>query len=244
LTEKYLVSEATCVDYAVYATKCFCGAPLGNVNGTELDPDNHDLENATLVSIVYAKYTDKGVKKIACGRSCGENIDLDVDAIFVTKCYSIKNDGCGIVAGYDINIKALEEYETAMGDIEIGIIMANSSFDENAGFMTKGEGDKYTLNSSYGVQLKITSRDYSRVNSTIANFTTAESELKLVMALYVVDGKGVSYIQHKGQGPYADEVKSAGVALDVVTISNIATLTGKNLQLPEAKALPVENKEN
>ena len=238
---KDIVSEATCVDYAVYATKCFCGASLGNVNGTELDPDNHDLENATLVSIVYAKYTDKGVKKVACGRSCGENVDLDVDPIFETLGYSIKeNNGYGIMSTYVINDVALKEYEDLNGPITFGIIMANANIDGQSAFMSKNDQDKYVLNSSYGVQLEIKNRDYSKINATIDQFTQDEASLNLVMALYVIEDDNVTYIQH--EGTYAGEI-TKDATLDIVTITKIAEIKGIQITLPEPALVPAGNDE-
>ena len=240
--KKELVSEATCVDFAVYNTFCFCGKNLGEVKGTELDPDNHDLENATLVSIVYAKYTDKGVKKVACGRSCGENIDFDVDAIFVTKGYSIKNDGCGITNDYDINVDALNEYKEYLADngktFTFGVFIGNSEYFTGDAFVN-ADG---TINNSYAHIQAVNSLDYSKLKCTVADFTLAEKDLPLVMGIYVIDDGKVSYVQH--EGTYEKEITKGDVTLDVVTITNIAELSDIDLALPEAKALPVENKEN
>ena len=62
------------------------------------------------------------------------------------------------------------------------------------------------------------------------------------MGIYVIDDGKVSYVQH--EGTYEKEITKGDVTLDVVTITKIADLSDIDLTLPEAKALPVENKEN
>jgi phenolic acid decarboxylase len=61
------------------------------------------------------------------------------------------------------------------------------------------------------------------------------------MALYVIEDDKVSYIQH--EGTYAGEI-TTDATLDIVTITKIAEINKIQITLPEAKALPVENKEN
>jgi hypothetical protein len=203
--------------------------------------------HAEVFEIVYTSYTANGTKAIGCSNEGCTAIDVTetLKPLFVTKGYSIKEDGYGITVGYDINIDALREYEeyvTANGKtFKLGIIMANATtFGDD--FMVGG-----VLSNANGMQLELTSRDYVRVTAAIADFTTAEKDLKLVMSLYVIDDGKVSYVQHKGQGEYAGTVlnEAKTTALDIVTIQNIANLTGIDLKLPEPTvAIPAENKEN
>lgn len=244
-----LISPATCVDYAVYNAKCFCNKTIGEVLGTTYDLNNHDYtsENAIIVSINYNKvYTANGVKTITCGReNCGTNKEFTANPLFTTLGYSIKeNNGYGIISTYVINAVALKEYEDINGAITFGIIMANANFDGQSAFMSKNDQDKYVLNSSYGVQLEIKNRDYSKVNATIDQFTQDEASLNLVMALYVIEGDNVTYIQHEAaEGvEYAGSVKK-DATLDIVTITNIAEINKIKITLPQPAVVPAGNDE-
>lgn len=84
------------------------------------------------------------------------------------------------------------------------------------------ENGKYTLNSTKGVQVEIPVTEYSRIEVGVHQFTQDAASLNLVMALYVVDKDGISFIQREGS--YAGEVTKGKVTLDTVTILKIAEL--------------------
>ena len=180
-----------------------------------------------------------GVKTVTC--SCDNAGTYDADPIFVTKGYSIKeNNGYGIISTYVINDVALKEYEDLNGAITFGIIMANANFDGQSAFMSKNDQNKYVLNSSYGVQLEITNRNYAKINATIDKFTQEEASLNLVMALYVIEDDKVSYIQH--EGTYAGEI-TKDATLDIVTITKIAEINNIQITLPQPALVPAGNDE-
>jgi hypothetical protein len=105
--------------------------------------------------------------------------------------------------------------------------------------MTKGDDGKYKLNATKGIQVEM-SDVYSRIDATLDQFTQDAVDLNLVIALYVAEENGVSFVQH--EGTYAGEVTKGESTLDIVTISKIAELT--NVTLPFVVPTPSGNEEN
>ena len=174
-------------------------------------------------------YDAVGLKQSCHLQNCNGNAVVELEPIFKSLGYSVKeNNGYGILVTYMINIEALEEYETANGELEIGVIMANANFDGQTEFMSKGADGKYELNSTRGIKVEISGKAYSKISVKIDNFTQNEATLDLVMALYVADADGISYIQHKGT--YAGTVTKGDATLDVVNITKIAEIV--NVVLP------------
>ena len=126
-----------------------------------------------------------------------------------------------------MNVEELEELEKVNGALQFGIIIANADFGEVSEFMSKNAEGKYVLNSSHGVRVEILEKDYSLISLAIDNFTSSQANLDLVIALYVVDEDGISYVQHSGT--YAGTVTKGEKTLDIVTISKIAELVGVTL---------------
>ncbi len=155
--------------------------------------------------------------------------------------YSIReNNGYGILLTYQVNKDALREFESVNGSLTVGIIIANADFDGQSEFMSKNSEGKYVLATSKGIQTQMSASSYSRIYASVNQFTQNEATLNLVMALYVVDAKGISYIQH--EGAYAGEV-TKDATLDIVTIAKIAELG--NITLPfVVPTQPSETKEN
>ncbi len=180
-------------------------------------------------SISYPNgYTVSGQRQNCDNSACGGSVPVEIKPIFETKGYSIKEtDGYGITATYAINDKELEEYEALNGKLTFGVLMANANFDGQSSFMSKDENGEYILNTSRGIKVEMNDRGYSRIDMRIDNFTQNEATLNLVMALYIIDENGVSYIQHEGE--YAGTV-TKDATLDIVTIVKIAEIV--NVQLP------------
>ena len=82
-----------------------------------------------------------------------------------------------------------------------------------------------TLGTTYGYQTKVSERDHDRVTCTVTDFTANETNLQLVMALYVIEDGVVTYIQRDGQ--YASTATQGGATLNVVTFEKVAELLGK-----------------
>ena len=182
----------------------------------------------SVTTISYANgYDAKGLKQTCSVKNCNGNIKTIMKPIFEATGYSVKEKGgYGIISTYQINTTELAEFEALNGALKFGIIMANANFDGYGEFMSKNSEGEYELNSAKGIQIEI-KKGYSKINARIDQFTQNEVSLNLVMALYVVDANGVSYIQN--DGTYAGEVTRGGVTLDVVTISKIAEITGVTL---------------
>ena len=208
-----------------------------------LNPKAGDSHNEQLL-VVYKDYTKAGTKTQGCTNDDCTVIDVteELEPIFEALGYSIKNDGCGITTDYKVNPESLAYYKTYLADngktFTFGVFIGNSEYFTGDAFVN-ADG---TMDNSFSYIQAVNSLDYSKVKCTVADFTLAEKDLPLVMGIYVIDDGKVSYVQH--EGTYEKEITKGDVTLDVVTITKIADLSDIDLALPEAKALPVENKEN
>ncbi len=192
-------------------------------------------------SVTYPNgYTKSGLAQTCHLAACNGNIKTTLKPIFETVGYSVKEKGgYGIVSTFYVNPTALKAYEDMNGKLTIGIIVANAKTIGQDAFMTKGDDGKYKLNATKGIQVEM-SDVYSRIDATLDQFTQDAVDLNLVIALYVTDENGVSFVQH--EGTYAGEVTKGESTLDIVTISKIAELT--NVTLPFVVPTPSENEEN
>lgn len=192
-------------------------------------------------SVTYPNgYTKSGLAQTCHLAACNGNIKTTLKPIFETVGYSVKEKGgYGIVSTFYVNPSALKAYEDMNGKLTIGIIVANAKTIGQDAFMTKGDDGKYKLNATKGIQVEM-SDVYSRIDATLDQFTQDAVDLNLVIALYVIDENGVSFVQH--EGTYAGEVTKGESTLDIVTISKIAELT--NVTLPFVVPTPSGNEEN
>ena len=175
------------------------------------------------ISITYPNgYAANGRKDTCAVPNCNGNLKIVLKPIFKAEGYSIREKSFGIVSVYTVNADALAEFEALNGKLTVGIILANSTYIGQDSFMTKGEDGKYSLNTTKGIQVEIPVNEYSRIEVGVHNFTQDAADLNLVMSLYVVDDKGISYVQRDGN--YASEIKRGDVTLDTVTILKIAEL--------------------
>lgn len=192
-------------------------------------------------SVTYPNgYTKSGLAQTCHFAACNGNIKTTLKPIFETVGYSVKEKGgYGIVSTFYVNPSALKAYEDLNGKLTIGIIVANAKTIGQDAFMTKGDNGKYKLNATKGIQVEM-SDVYSRIDATLDQFTQDAVDLNLVIALYVIDENGVSFVQH--EGTYAGEVTKGESTLDIVTISKIAELT--NVTLPFVVPTPSGTEEN
>lgn len=192
-------------------------------------------------SVTYPNgYTKSGLAQTCHLAACNGNIKTTLKPIFETVGYSVKeNGGYGIISTFYTNPAALKAYEDMNGKLTIGIIVANAKTIGQDAFMTKGDDGKYKLNATKGIQVEM-SDVYSRIDATLDQFTQDAVDLNLVIALYVADENGVSFVQH--EGTYAGEVTKGESTLDIVTISKIAELT--DVTLPFVVPTPSGNEEN
>lgn len=192
-------------------------------------------------SVTYPNgYTKSGLAQTCHFAACNGNVKTTLKPIFETVGYSVKEKGgYGIISTFYTNPTALKAYEDMNGKLTIGIIVANAKTIGQDAFMTKGDDGKYKLNATKGIQVEM-SDVYSRIDATLDQFTQDAVDLNLVIALYVADENGVSFVQH--EGTYAGEVTKGESTLDIVTISKIAELT--DVTLPFVVPTPSGNEEN
>ena len=232
--DAFYKGEHTNVD-KICETTDVCGRNCGyEVNG-------HNPESVT---ILYGKYTEKGVKTVACGvDGCFGAGEFSVKPIFETLGYSIPQNGCAITTDYKLNVEAFNEYmaycKATEKTFEFGIFIGNSeTFGET---FIKADG---TADNSYAFSQKVNADGFTKVKCTVADFTADEATLTLVMGLYVIDDGKVSYIQHKGESEYSGTVKKGETTLDVVTIVKIAELQKVTLPFMPPANVPTGNEEN
>ena len=218
-----LKAPATCVSVAIYDAKCFCGKVLGEINGTELDPNNHnfDLEKgATIDDIKYTAYDKEGVITVLCGYGCEGTDEIAAEPIFTAEGYSIREDGKALLGGYKINSEALKAYNEFNGEkLTYGIVMSNAA---NV-VITDGE---YT--GGKGLMVSESNESYTTVKYVVSGFSATEqlADLNLVITLYVVDENGMSFVQNDtAYGVAEASVEGKAVNVNAITFGYIAQKT-------------------
>lgn len=150
-----------------------------------------------------------------------------VEKVFTTKGYSISPSGTAIDGGYGVNQKSLALYESVVGEVKYGIVIANADIFGGKSFFD--ENNK--VNTEWAVQVEIDAQ-YSIFSCSIDFGTTSNSSLNLVICAYAVDSTGASFVQHS-TGEAVASSKIAGGAFKSITLDMIATepailSTGKN----------------
>ncbi len=216
-------APATCVSVAIYDAKCFCGKVLGQINGTELDPNNHNFnleKGATIEDIKYTAYDKEGVITVLCGYGCEGTDEIAAEPIFTAEGYSISGNGASLLGGYKINSEALKAYNEINGKkLTYGIVMSNAA---NV-VISNGEyiGGK-------GVMATEDSESYTTVKYVISGFIATEqlADLNLVITLYVVDENGMSFVQNDtAYGVVEASVEGKAVNVNAITFGYIAQKT-------------------
>lgn len=150
-----------------------------------------------------------------------------VEKVFTTKGYSVSLSGTAIDGGYGVNQNSLALYESVVGEVKYGIVIANANMFGGKSFFD--ENNK--VNTERAVQIEIDGQ-YSIFSCSIDFGTTSNSSLNLVICAYAVDSTGASFIQHS-TGDAVASSKIAGGAFKSITLDMIATepatlSTGKN----------------
>ena len=224
-----VIKPGNCTEKSVIQGVCYCGAEMGEMEGWT-NPSAHEFDttkNATLIKITYESFGANGTKHIKCAR-CTEVGKSSANPIITTKGYSVNKTGTGLDGGYFINTDALNEYETLMGAVKIGIIIANS---ENAGTLVKLEDGEYVLATSKGLMVEMSSREYRSFSLSLQGFTAeTAAKLNLVITAYIIadyDDNAetidtVGYVQHDMLLTDDKLVQfDAGVYLDTLTLERI-----------------------
>ncbi len=186
--------EPNCVDNALKNTYCFCGAYMGEV---EIENSNyggkHDLENATLIDIVYDDFTSNGTKVLKCPKCSDDSIaGGEALALFVCLGYSAPENGTGGIAiGFTVNNVAIAEYEKATGKtLTYGVFaVSQERLGDNDIFGEDGAVAEGVINA------EIANYDFEAFELKIVGFTDEQKDIKLAMGAYVAvtDGETTEY---------------------------------------------------
>ncbi len=138
-------------------------------------------------TVTYESLSKPGVKSTPCSRCIYED-KQELDAIYTSKGYAVKDNGTGIDGGFVVSQKALAEWQEYGGaqNVKFGIVIFNPKFlKEDAIFDANGR-----INCDSGaLQVEFENLSYETFNFMISNFTDAHANLELVIAGYaVVDG--------------------------------------------------------
>lgn len=138
-------------------------------------------------TVTYESLSKPGVKSTPCSR-CIYSAKQELDPIYTSKGYAIKDNGTGIDGGFVVSQKALTEWQKCGGaqNVKFGIVIFNPKFlKEDAIFDANGR-----INCDSGaLQVEFENLSYETFNFMISNFTDAHANLELVIAGYaVVDG--------------------------------------------------------
>lgn len=138
-------------------------------------------------TVTYESLSKPGVKSTPCSR-CIYSTKQELDPIYTSKGYAIKNNGTGIDGGFAVSQKALTEWQEYGGaqNVKFGIVIFNPKFlKEDAIFDANGR-----INCDSGaLQVEFADLSYETFNFMVSNFTDAHANLELVIAGYaVVDG--------------------------------------------------------
>ena len=249
------ITPATCYSNKIELNKCFCGKTLseGEVENTMLDHvyktsnscivgaqcENFEhcgaelspiaQEHAMSQTVIYAQgFTKSGVhSKFCTNENCTvEDKDIVLSPIFVAKGYSTNSEKTAINGGYTVNLDALEIYEGVNGNITYGIVIANAEKFDGKSFFD--ESNK--VNTTKALQVEIDD-EYSNFDCSINFGSTANSDLKLIICAYVIEGDNVTFIQ-ADSGEAVDSSLVTGGSFKSVTLPYVVAL------------VPAESKEN
>ncbi|MBO4983096.1 MAG: leucine-rich repeat protein [Clostridia bacterium] len=202
IAERKVNIPASCGVDAGRVTYCYCGCEMSKeaVEGTALSHDYDYLNgNATLVSISYTSYTADGEKIVTCPK-CGENGVLEASALFVCLGYSASENGTGGIAiGFNVNNKAIIEYEEASGkDLKYGVFAVSQSKlgDKNI-FGKDGIAAEGVINA------EITNYEFVAFDLKVVGFADEHKNAKFAIGAYVsvTDGEATEYSYMQGGIP-------------------------------------------
>ena len=193
---------------------------------------NHQLLNTI-------KYPNGFGKDGICGSLCTNNTCTYVDgeetvakAIFGASGYSIALSGAGLNGGFTFDLDAYTNYLNATQNaLRFGIIAVNANSFEQGSALLNSEGK---LNSNLGLQVEMTTTEYSKFSYSIDNFSeNAKEKLELIFVLYIIDSDGnVSYVQ--SESDYANKTKVGGVIFDSVNLNLVAAQEAKTTAYGDA----------
>ncbi|MBO5212921.1 MAG: leucine-rich repeat domain-containing protein [Clostridia bacterium] len=197
--------------------------------GNIINAKTADAHNETTELIYAYGYAQNGVKKVYCSSDDCNACDSEsvILAIFTAEGYAVKEDGTALLGAYKINSSALKEYNAYLAEngksaLKFGIVMSNAnSFTILDGKYTGGKG----------LITESTNDNYTTVKYVISGYKNTEAlvNLELVIALYVVDENGMSFVQSESDAisGKTDNATCEGseIKLDKVSLASISQAT-------------------
>lgn len=163
---------------------------------TEQNPAlDHDIR---IIANYEKGYLEKGYKRDGCTR-CDDYVEKELAPLFACRGYSVSENGSGIAIGYSVDVKAISEYEEAIGKtLKYGaFVVTKDKLGNNSIF-----GDDGVLTSGV-INAEITSYQLSVFELKIVGFTDEQKDTKLIMGAYVDNGTEYSYIQDDSKGEHS-----------------------------------------
>ncbi|MBR2025300.1 MAG: leucine-rich repeat domain-containing protein, partial [Clostridia bacterium] len=179
IVENYCKSLALTGEHKSYDNPCV----INCVDCKLVTPKENPVHNES-VSIAYENgYHKVGSKHITClNTGCNYENTAEAESLFICIGYSTPEDGRGgVVIGYTVNSKAINEYESKTGKtLEYGVFAVlknklgdNEIFDEN-GAIANGV-----------VTAEIKKNEYASFEFKIFGFTDENKDVKLAIGAYV-----------------------------------------------------------
>ena len=186
-------------------------------------------------------YGSVGVKYYPCtSNGCpSRGSESEIPALIVPTGYSTRLDGTGgIMAGFQLNQKAINDYSTFIGEnIEMSLVIANANsftdtlFDENG---------KITAN---GLQVEIEDTGFSVINISIDGFNVDIAKTLVITSFISVKcGEETSIVQATSENYITKTIGSGENAtrIKAVTLYTVAKITDVNTLILKGEELTVE----
>ncbi|MBO4982646.1 MAG: leucine-rich repeat protein [Clostridia bacterium] len=150
----------------------------GSVNVPKENP-NHNV----ITSISYLSFDAKGTKVTSCtNEGCKYAVTEDAPSLFVCKGYSASKTGVdGIALGFEVNNKAINEYETITGKtLNYGVFaVAQAKLGGSDIFNENGNAIKGAITAD------LTNYEFSTFEVKVVGFADDQKGLDLAMGAYV-----------------------------------------------------------
>ena len=175
----------------------------------------------TVESLILPSFTEAGTYECDCindGCTAGDIAKKTVPALFTAKGYSTNAEKTAINGGYTVNKETLELYKKINGSLTYGIVIANAEKFDGKSFFN--ESNK--VNTTKALQVEI-NNEYSNFDCSINFGATSNSDLKLIICAYVIDGDNVTFIQAES-GEAVDSTLVTGGSFKSVTLNYVAAL--------------------
>ena len=157
--------------------------------------------HSEIVVISYTNGFDKaGIAYITC-KDCDHSEERHLEAIYEILGFSVREDRTGLTCGYKINPEAMAYYESVVGELRFGVIIANANdiVTEN-GLLN---GDFALLDGIRGFMVDVPQRNISCLDVKLMGAVTDELRaFDFLISAYIIsdmDGNGeseIEYLQH------------------------------------------------